>query len=75
VTGSRAAAPDVELRVVSAPVVPVRPLEPDPPADNAGTPAYIVVAQHPLWNAALRTDPVIRAFVDETMSSGGASAG
>ena len=74
-SGSRAAAPHVALRVVSTPNVPVGPLEPVPPAADAGPPAYIVVGQHPLWDAALRDDPVIRAFVDATMPIGGASVG
>lgn len=62
--GSRAAAPRVAVRTVSAPVVSV-PLPPEwrPPPPGAVT--RYMIGEHPAWAAALRADPAVRAFLDE----------
>jgi hypothetical protein len=61
--GSRATAPDLDLRAVSTPAVPVPRFEPPPPSGDA-TVAYISGGEHPPWGTAPREDPVIRRFLD-----------
>jgi hypothetical protein len=63
-TGWRARVPRVALRVVPTPAVPVdrAELPPPPPPDVASS--VHMVGGHPTWEAALRADPVVRAFLD-----------
>jgi hypothetical protein len=72
------AAPRVTARTVPAPVNPVLPAAPPPPGWESGTVApgsgwapfapfredVLVGGQHPAWEAALRADPDVRAFLD-----------
>jgi hypothetical protein len=62
-TGPRAAAPSVVLRVVPTPAVTVQGAAsaglPDPAGDS-----FTVISDHPAWTAALRADPVVRAFLN-----------
>ena len=64
-TGPRANAPRVVLRLVPTPAVPVPRFDPLPPA-GAGTVGYLTAGEQPPWDAALRADPVVRRFLDET---------
>jgi hypothetical protein len=62
-TGSRATAPSLALRTVSAPTIAVSPRE-DLPEPSTATVAYMIGGDEPTWTAALRSDPVVRAFLD-----------
>lgn len=61
-TGARAAAPSLALRTVPTPTIAVELPEPEP--GYAGTVACMMGGEDPVWAAALRLDPVIRAFLD-----------
>jgi hypothetical protein len=63
-TGARARAPRLVLRVVPTPPVPVPRFDGEPPAPGAAT--FLVGGEEPAWTAALRADPVVRAFMDGT---------
>ena len=69
-TGPRAAAPRLVIRIVPAPTVAVEwpELEVEHPelgdVPTAFTRSYFVGGEHPAWLAALRADPVVRAFLD-----------
>jgi hypothetical protein len=73
-TGPRAAAPRLDLRVVPTPAVPVPRPDFAPPA-GGGAVSYIIGGEHPVWAAALRADPVVRAFLDGNEPTDGAPAG
>jgi hypothetical protein len=60
-TGPPAAAPRIVLRVVPTPAIMVP--SPAPPPE-AGVSQTIIVGEDPAWAAALRADPVVRAFLD-----------
>ena len=62
-TGRRAAAPRLVLRNVPTPVIPVPRLDGAPPEDGAVV-TYLIGGEQPMWEAALRADPVVRAFWD-----------
>jgi hypothetical protein len=62
-TGRRAAAPSLVLRRLAAPTIDVTPPEELDRAMFASV-AYIVGGDQPSWTAALRADPVVRAFLD-----------
>ena len=61
--GERAAAPRLVLRVVATPEVPVPRFDGEPPAEGAAV-SYFIGGDEPVWTAALRADPVVRAFLD-----------
>jgi hypothetical protein len=62
-TGRRAAAPSLVLRRLAAPTIDVTPPEELDSAMFASV-AYMVGGDQPSWTAALRADPVVRAFLD-----------
>ena len=63
-TGVRAAAPRVVLRVVPTPATPVPHFD-GPPAEDGAVVSYLVGGEQPMWEAALRADPVVRTFLDD----------
>ena len=63
-TGRRAAAPRLAVRVVPTPVIPVPCFDEEPLPESAGV-AYMIVGAQPDWDAALRADPVVGAFLDD----------
>lgn len=62
-TGSRATAPSLSLRRVSTPTIPVSRPD-DLPEPGTATVSYMIGGDEPSWTAALRMDPVVRAFLD-----------
>jgi hypothetical protein len=62
-TGPRAAAPRLVLCVVPTPAIPVPRFDSAPPEDGAAV-SYLIAGEQPEWEAALRADPTIRAFLD-----------
>jgi hypothetical protein len=62
-TGRRANTPGIVLRIVPTPTVAIdRPELPAPSPDVAVSVVY--TGSYPVWETALRADPVVRAFVD-----------
>ena len=64
-TGLRAAAPRLVLRVVPMPTIPVPRFDSAPPEDGAVV-SYLIGGEQPVWEAALRADPVVGAFLMTT---------
>ena len=69
-TGRRAAAPRLFLRVVPIPTIPVPHFDSMPPQQEGVGVGYMAVSHfmisdEPEWAAALRADPVVRAFLDD----------
>jgi hypothetical protein len=62
--GRRAAVPRLTLRVVPTPDSPVPRFDGAPPGDDAMV-SYFIGGEQPVWEAALRADPVVRAFLDD----------
>jgi hypothetical protein len=62
-TGVRAKAPHLVLRVVPTPPVPV-PRFDGAPLPHGASVMYLGGGEEPAWSAALRADPVVRAFLD-----------
>ncbi|MBC7791103.1 MAG: hypothetical protein H7Z74_14245, partial [Anaerolineae bacterium] len=63
-TGPRAAAPRLVLRVVPTPAIPVPHFDSAPPDDDAVF-SYLIGGEQPAWEAALRADTVVGAFLDD----------
>jgi hypothetical protein len=61
-TGPRAAAPLLVLRVVPTPAIPVPRFDSAPPEDGAAV-SYLMFGEQPVWETALRADPVVDAFL------------
>ena len=61
-TGRRAAAPRLVLRVLSAPTIPVPHFDSMPPQEGAVV--TFVIGGDPGWEASLRADPVVSAFLN-----------
>lgn len=66
-TGQRAAAPRLILRVVPAPAIPVPRFESGPPEAGAVV-TYLIGGKQPVWDMALRADPVVGAFLADDRS-------
>jgi hypothetical protein len=62
-TGPRVAAPRLVLRVVPTPTIPVPRFDSAPPEDGAAV-SYLIGGEQPVWEAALRADPIVGAFLD-----------
>jgi hypothetical protein len=62
-TGPCAAAPRLVLRVVPTPAIPVPRFDSAPLEDGAAV-SYLIGGEQPVWEAALRADPVVGAFLD-----------
>jgi hypothetical protein len=63
-TGRRARAPRLVLRVVPTPAVTVDRAELPPPSPDGAEGVVYIVGNDPAWEAALRADPVVRAFLE-----------
>jgi hypothetical protein len=61
-TGRRAHMPRLVLRLVTTPPMPVS--LPDFTPTARAVVGYFLGGDHPMWEAALRADPVVRAFLD-----------
>jgi hypothetical protein len=66
-TGRRASAPVLVLRVVPTPTVAMERPELEPPSTDVAASTVFIVGGHPAWDAALRADPVVRAFLDRDL--------
>ena len=64
-TGRRARAPRLVLRVVPTPAVTVDRAELPPPSPDGAESVVYIVGGDPAWEAAVRADPVVRAFLDD----------
>lgn len=62
-TGRRSHAPRLMLRIVPTPAIPLPRFESMPPSD-AATASYFVGGEQPVWDAALRSDAVVGAFLN-----------
>ena len=54
----------VVCRGVPTPDSPVPPFDGAPPGDE-GMVSHFIGGEQPVWEAALRADPVVRAFLDD----------
>jgi hypothetical protein len=64
-TGRRAASPRLVLRVVPTPPIPVPRFDIAPP-DEVAVVSHFIGGEQAEWDAVLRTDPVVRDFLDGT---------
>ena len=62
-TGKRAAAPRLVMRIVPVPTIPI-PRFDSMPSPDEGAAVSFMISGDPGWEAALRADPVVRAFLD-----------
>jgi hypothetical protein len=63
-TGLRAAAPRLILRLVPTPAMPVPRFDSAPLEDGAAV-SYLIGGEQPVWETALRADPIVGAFLDD----------
>jgi hypothetical protein len=63
-SGLRAAAPRLILRLVPTPAIPVPPVD-SPPLEDGGPVSYLIGGEQPVWETALRADPIVGAFLDD----------
>jgi hypothetical protein len=64
VAGARAAAPRLVLRILIAPPMPV-PRSDSTPLEDGAAVSYLIGGEQPVWETALRADPVVGAFLDD----------
>jgi hypothetical protein len=64
-TGQRAAAPRLTLRFVPTPTIPVPRLGSAPVEEDGAAVSYMFGGEQPVWETALRADPLVRAFLDD----------
>jgi hypothetical protein len=63
-TGRQASTPHLQLRVVATPPMTLEPPPWPDASESAGARSVTIGGDCPEWEAALRVDPIVRAFLD-----------